>query len=139
MRELGFVAALILILCCITYYIRQPLVSVPSAANSANSTYAPAIKAAENAKQIAGADSRRRWVLSLQITAPQSAENPVYATEGENAQILVVTSSSMDSGSCSAFANGEQGSAAALVGFTEVSCRSSSTGGVYDVPITRAH
>ena len=48
MRELGFVAALVLILCCITYFTRQTLVSVPAVANSANSTYAPAIKAAES-------------------------------------------------------------------------------------------
>jgi hypothetical protein len=133
MRELGFVAALVLILCCITYFSRQTFVSVPS---DANSKYAPAIKAAENAKQIADAETRRRWILSLQLTAAQSAENPVYTTEGESSEILVVTSNSADSAFCSAFANGEQGAAAASIGFNEVSCRNRSTGGVYNAPIS---
>jgi hypothetical protein len=138
MRELGFVAAVILILCVITYWTRQTAVSLPSAANSANSEYAPAIKAAQKVKHIADAESRRRWVLSLQLTGAQSAEPQTYTTEGDNAEILVVTSSSADSAFCSAFANGEHGSAAAAIGFIQVNCRNSSTDAVYRMPISLA-
>jgi hypothetical protein len=140
MRELGFIAALILILCCMTYFTRQTVIGVPPDVNSANSTYGPAIKAAENAKQIAGAESRRRWVLSLQLTVKgePSAENPTYTAEGENSEILAVTSNSMDSRVCLALANGDQGSAAASVGFIDVRCRNSSSGAVYNVPISRS-
>jgi len=148
-KELGFVAALVVILCYVTYLMRQPAVGLSVAQNSASAanstTYTSAIKAAVNAKRNADIETRRRWVLGLQLTASEhpdasrSTESPTYTVEGENSEILVVTSNSMDSGLCSLFANGDYGSAAADEGFTTVSCRNRSTGGVYDVPVFPAH
>jgi hypothetical protein len=117
---------------------RQSAVNIPGAQDAANSTgsttYVLAVNAARNAKLVVGTETRRKWILGLQANERQ-ADNAVYTAEGENAEILVLTSNSMDSSLCTSFAKGDSGSAAAREGFTAVSCRSRTTDGVYDVPL----
>ncbi len=145
MKVLVLLATVVVILCYITYLTRQRAVGVPvaqKAASTTNSiTYGNAEKAAENAVKNAAAEKRRKWILGLQLTANEhpdasrSTENPVYTAEGENSEILFITSNFMDNGLCSLFANGDYGSAAAYVGFKVVTCRNRSTGAVYQMPV----
>jgi hypothetical protein len=131
MKEIGFVATLVLILCGIVYWSR----SSGTSQDATTTTYESAINAAKTVKGVADADARRRWVLSLQLTAAQNPDT-TYSTEGDNAEILIVRSDDADNASCSASANGELGSSAAAVGFTEIDCRNGSTGAVYKKPIS---
>ena len=133
MKEIGFVAALVLIICGITYFSWIP--GSTGQDTTANTTYESAINAAKAVKGGANADARRRWVISLQLTAKGDA---IYSTEGDDADILVITSNDADNASCSTFANGTNGSAAAAMGFTKLDCQNSSTGAVYKVPISIA-
>jgi len=135
MKEIGFVAALVLILCGIVYWSRQSTgINQDSAANT---TYESAVRTAKNVKSVADTDTRRRWVLSLQLTAAHDPDT-AYAAQGDDADTLVVLSNDADSNSCSVFAKGEHGVAAATIGFTEVDCRNRSTGAVYKMPISIA-
>ena len=133
MKEIGFVTALVLIICGITYFSWVPGGTGQDAA--ANTTYESAINAAKKVKNVADADARRRWVMNLQLTANEN-QDAVYSAEGENADSLVIASDAIDNASCSAFANGERGSSAAVIGFTGVDCRNRSTGAVYKIPIS---
>lgn len=133
MKEIGFVAALVLIICGITYFSWVP--GTTGQDPTANTTYESAVNAARAVKGVANADARRRWVMSLQLTAAQDTDT-AYSTEGDDADVLVVTSNDVDKASCSTFANGERGSATAAVGFTEVDCRNRSTGAVYKMSIS---
>ena len=135
MKEIGFVAALVLIICGITYFSWIP--GSTGQDTTANTTYESAINAAKAVKGVANADARRRWVMSLQLTAAQDADT-AYSTEGDDADTLVVTSNDADNAFCSAFANGEHGNAAAAVGFTEVDCRNNSSGSVQKISISLA-
>lgn len=132
MKELAFVTALVLILCGIVYWSRQSAGTGQDAA--ANTTFESAINSAKAVKGVANAGARRRWVMSLQLTATQGSDE-MYSTEGNDADVLVVTSNDFDNTSCLAFANGEHGSAAAAVGFTGVDCRNSSNGATYKIPL----
>jgi len=133
MKEIGFVAALVLIICGITYFSWIP--GSTGQDTTTNTTYESTINAAKAVKGVANADARRRWVMSLQLTANEN-QDIAYSTDGENIDTLVIASDAIDNASCSAFANGERGSAAAAVGFTQVECRNRSTGAVYKIPIS---
>lgn len=130
MKEIGFVTALVLIICGMVYWSRHATGIDQDATNK--TTYESAISAAKNVKSAADADTRRRWVTSLQLTA---AGDMAYSAEGDNAAVLVVTSNDADNASCSAFASGEHGSAASAVGFTQVDCHNGSNGAVYKIPL----
>ena len=139
MKELGFVTALVSVLCLITFLAKTPS-EVKSELQDANlsnsSTYAATIKAVRaTTENAAGAERRRKWAIGLQSSSyqrPNTFENAAYSTEGANAEILVVSVDSVTSVSCTAFA---QNSDAASVGFTSIKCRDASDGAVYDVPI----
>lgn len=142
MRVLGLVAAVVIILCFVTYLLRQPAVNTPGQTDPANgtgrTTYTSAVNAAKNAKLNVSAEARRRWILGLQAS-DRPTDDAVYTAEGENAEILVITSNSMDSSLCTSFAKGDSGSAAAREGFTAVTCRSRTTAGIYDEPLVPPH
>jgi hypothetical protein len=133
-------AAAVLVICCVTFLTRRT--ADENSAGPANTTYGTALKAAEAAKRSADAGGRKRWVLSLQLTGAdrqdpsRSADNTAYDVEGQNSDVLVVTSNSMNGGTCSAFADSEQGLAAAGMGFATVSCRNRSSGEVIDRPLS---
>ena len=133
MKEIGFVTILVLILCGIVYFSRQSAGTVQDVA--ANTTFESAINAARAVKGVADAGARRRWVMNIQLIANEN-QDTAYSAEGENADTLVIASDAIDNASCSAFANGERGSSAAVIGFTEVDCRNRSTGAVYKIPIS---
>ena len=147
MRILGLLTVVVVILCIFTYYTGQRpnnlLLPEQAGNGSAASTYASAIKAAKTAVQNSEAEKRRKFVFGMQLTAnepPQaarSAENPVYTVEGADSEILVVTANSMDNDLCTMFANGEYGSAAAGVGFSNVTCRNRTNGAVYEASLYR--
>lgn len=147
MRILGLLTVVVVILCIFTYYTGQRPNGLPVSEQAGNgsaaSTYASAIEAARSAVQNSEAEKRRKFVFGMQLTAnepPQaarSAENPVYTLEGAHSEILVVTTNSMDNGLCIMFAKGEYGSAAAGVGFSNVTCRNRTNGAVYYVRLYR--
>lgn len=133
MKEIGFVTALVLILCGIVFWSRQSTVTNQDAA--AKTTFESAINAAKKVKSVADADARRRWVMSIQLTANEN-QDTAYSAEGANADTLIIASDAIDNASCSAFANDERGASAAVIGFTEVDCRNRSTGAVYKMSIS---
>jgi len=137
MRELGFVAALVLILCSLTFFWLPTSGSSPTGPDGQAANYATAIKAAKNASTFVGSENRRKWIVNFQSRSlEQSGATPsftdgIFSAEGENADVLVMTSNSITSGRCTSFASSEYGAEAAHEGFTQLICRDSSTGASY--------
>ena len=132
MKEIGFVAALVLIICGFLYFSLKPVGVV-----TGEDKYTSAVNAAKGVSQIVKGENRRKWAVGLQMKAlDNSMENPSYSVEGENSEILVVTANSMRNSICTLFANGEHGIAASDQGFTEVICRDRSTGAEHEIPLT---
>ena len=146
MRLLGLLTVAVLVLCFFTYFTRQPISSPPNNLQPGGSDaqrYASAIKAARGAVENSEAGRRRNFVLEMRLAnsesagAIEAAENPVYSVEGEDSEILVVTSNAMENGRCSRFAAGEYGGAAGSAGFTELVCRNRISRSEYNVSLDR--
>jgi hypothetical protein len=136
MRYLGLIAALVLIVCGVTYYTREPVVG-PNGQPLGTERYSSAINAARGASKFVDAEKRRRWAVSMQSNDyenPQGGQSQ-YSTAGENSEILVVTSISMDNFRCASIASGSIGTAAAREGFTKLSCRNRSNDLVFDADL----
>ena len=133
MREIGFVAALVLIICGFLYFSLKPA----GVATTEQDKYTSAVNAAKGVSQVVDAANRRKWAAGLQMKAlDNSMDNPAYSVGGENSEILVVTANSLRNSICTLFANGEHGIAASDEGFTEVICRDRTTGTEYEIPLT---
>ena len=125
MRYLGLLAAIVVMVCVFAYMTR--ISSTGSQANSQD--YGSTVNAVrDSVRNSAGAEQRRKWVVSLQMKSYGLPYGANYRAEGENAETLVVRSDAMDLTSCSNFASGENGTAAAEMGFTQLSCRTLANG-----------
>ena len=125
MRFLGLLAAIVVMVCVFAYVTRRP--TTGSQANSQD--YGATVNAVrESVRNSAGAEQRRKWALALQMKTEGPMGNISYGAEGENAEILILRSESMDIAICSSFARSENGAAAADAGFTKLSCRTTANG-----------
>ena len=127
MKYLGLLAAVVVIVCVFAYVSRMPT-STPGMTNA--NSYASTINAVRNTVHTAaGAEQRRKWAVAEQMKTYSSAPGVNFSTEGENAETLIATADAMNSMLCSTITDGESGTRAAAIGFTSISCRTS-TGGI---------
>jgi len=144
MKQLGFVAALVLMLCVITFFTRQPSGTLSNSQTTESDKYTSAINAAKGASKFVDATKRRTWIQNLPTAVydhpdPSLAgDNAAFGVEGESSEFLIITSNSIDSSRCTAFAYGDNGVAAAREGFTGLRCNNRTNGAVYDVPLSPA-
>ena len=144
MRQLGFIAALVLMLCVITFFTRSPSGPLSNSQTTESDKYTAAINAAKGASKFVDAAKRRTWIQTLQTAVydhpdPSLAgDNAALSVEGEMAEVLVIASNVIDSSRCTSFAHGENGIAAAKEGFTELRCSNRTNGAVYEVPLSPA-
>jgi hypothetical protein len=125
MRYLGLLAAIVVTVCVFAYVTR--LSTTGSQANSQD--YGTTVNAVRGSvRNSTGAEQRRKWAIALQMKTEGPMGDNNYNAEGENAEKLIVSSDSMDISSCSSFASSENGTAAAEMGFTQLSCRTMSGG-----------
>jgi hypothetical protein len=125
MRYLGLLAAIVVMVCIFAYVTRLP--TTGSQANSQD--YGTTVNAVrESVRNSAGAEQRRKWAIALQMKTEGPFGSMSYTADGENAETLVVRSDSMDLTTCSSFVKGENGTAAAEMGFSRLSCRTTSNG-----------
>lgn len=129
MRGLLFTAVIVFFLCVLTFYYRQsltdPLLPAPAA-----DQYSSAIDKAKRVSQLHGSAERQRWAAELQVASAQTTDRQ-FAVDGANAEILVITSGSLNASDCSVIAKSETGASAANIGFEKLSCQNSSNRSSY--------
>ena len=128
MRYLGLLAAIVVIVCVFAYLMREPSTISPSAELANSNSYGATVNAVRNTVHTAaGGEQRRKWAISQQMKTDGTEASVTYSTAGPNAEMLVAASDSMNSLLCSKI-EGEVGDAAAAVGFSTISCRTTSGG-----------
>ena len=143
MRYLGLIAAVVLILCGLTYFTSQPVVD-PLGQSQGGDRYTSAINAARGVSKNVGAEARKKWALSMQnqsYSNPDSfsaIEGANFSTDGEFSETLVISAADATGSQCTAFGHSQYGVEAAKQGFTELVCRSHSNGAEYEVPLSPA-
>lgn len=133
MRYLGIVTAIVVTVCVFTFVTRYSTSEFPSANSKSSRDYGATVNSVrETVRKVTSEEERGKWAIALQMKMTGTPDEASYGVEGANSEVLVIRSDSMDLSRCSNFAMSENGVAAAGVGFTSVSCRTSSNGVVLE-------
>ena len=132
MRYLGIVTALVVAVCVFTFVSRNASESSTDNTKSSQDYGATVNAVRETVRNVSGNEQRKKWAFALQMKVTGMPDEANYDVEGANSEILVIRSDSMDLSRCSSFLKSEYGLEAGSIGFTSVSCRTSSNGVVLE-------
>ena len=137
MRYLGIITAIIVAVSVFTFVTRYST-NESSTGNTKNSeNYGATVNAVrETVRSVTNEEQRRKWAIALQMNVTGAPDEANFGVEGAISEVLVIRSDSMDISRCSNFINSENAVAAGRVGFTLISCRTTSNGMVLEKDLT---
>jgi hypothetical protein len=132
MRYLGILTAIVVAACVFAFVTRYSANRSSSGDTKNTQDYGATVNAVrETVKNSSGSEMRKKWAITQEMKESGASEARNYSTDGQNAEVLVIRSGSMDITACSNFMS-ENGNAAASIGFTSLSCRTTANGVVLE-------